>query len=71
MIIEIINESEFSFQRDGDWLKAGEFKSDKAALIPAKSQTNVEMSPSAVPSPVFSMSMVAGSKGGAGLAWCC
>ncbi|CAJ1342075.1 unnamed protein product [Effrenium voratum] len=48
MIIEIINESEFSFQRDGDWLKAGEFKSDKAALIPAKSQTNVEISPSAV-----------------------
>ena len=48
MIIQVLNESELAFQLDGDWWKAGEFKSDKSALIPPKSETTVEISPSTV-----------------------
>ena len=28
MLIELINDSDLTFQLDGEWLKAGEFKSD-------------------------------------------
>ena len=48
MIIEILNESELAFQLDGDWLKAGEFKSDKSAIIPPNSETTIEITPSTV-----------------------
>ena len=48
MIIQVLNESELAFQLDGDWWKASEFKSDKSALIPPKSETTVEISPSTV-----------------------
>jgi len=48
MIIEIVNESELAFQLDGDWLKAGEFKSDKSALVAPNSETVVEITPSTV-----------------------
>ena len=48
MIIQVLNESELAFQLDGDWWKAGEFKSDKSALSPPKSETTVEISPSTV-----------------------
>lgn len=51
MIIEIINDCELAFQLDGDWLKAGDFKSEKSALIPPLAQTTVEIAPSAVASP--------------------
>eukprot|EP00435_Cladocopium_sp_Y103_P035985 s851_g9.t1 len=48
MIIQVLNESELAFQLDGDWWKAGDFKSDKSALIPPKSETTVEIAPSTV-----------------------
>mmetsp|Transcript_53876 Transcript_53876/g.125691 ORF Transcript_53876/g.125691 Transcript_53876/m.125691 type:complete len:705 (-) Transcript_53876:165-2279(-) len=48
MLLEIVNESELAFQLDGEWFKAGEFKSDRSALIAAKSQTTLEITPSGV-----------------------
>lgn len=49
MLIEIHNDSELAFQYDESWLKAGEFKSDKSALIQPKSETVIEIAPSTAP----------------------
>eukprot|EP00927_Polykrikos_kofoidii_P066618 TRINITY_DN62184_c0_g1_i1.p1 TRINITY_DN62184_c0_g1~~TRINITY_DN62184_c0_g1_i1.p1 ORF type:complete len:785 (+),score=159.42 TRINITY_DN62184_c0_g1_i1:139-2355(+) len=42
LLITLTNDSEHEFQFDGEWLSAGEWKSDRSAIIPAKSITVVE-----------------------------
>ncbi|CAE7233385.1 Vps13c [Symbiodinium natans] len=48
MLIELINDSDLTFQLDGEWLKAGEFKSEKSTAIAPKTTTTVEITPSTV-----------------------
>jgi len=44
MIVAITNDSEHSFVIDGDWLKAGDWKTDRSAAIPAHSAARLELS---------------------------
>eukprot|EP00439_Symbiodinium_sp_Y106_P064170 s450_g10.t1 len=47
MIIEVRNESDLCFQLDGEWLKAGDFKTEKTG-IQAQTTTKLEIAPSTV-----------------------
>lgn len=44
MILKIINDSEHTFLLDGEWLKAGSWKSDKSPPIASHAETQLEFS---------------------------
>lgn len=48
MKVVIINESDLTFQLDGDWFKAGDFKSEKSSRVQPHKETVVEIAPSTV-----------------------
>ena len=51
----IINESELTFQLDGEWFKAGDFKSEKSSCIQPHGETVVEIAPSTACSSVLDL----------------
>ena len=43
VLIEVTNNSEHSFAFDGDWLRSGEWKTDRETVIEAHSVTVLEL----------------------------